>query len=236
MSGYIYVRNWKKRQHHKYDSPPWHKVYNSTLRDDDYLRLSAADRGVLHDLWTLASLSGDGRVSADRKFLARVLNVRRVNLEPLIEGGFITVENVKSTESQSLKSAVDMQVSVNRTPLESGVNAISDSSDTRSDAGSREVSSTNEVRVGDESVTTEKSREDPLTPASGGLRLTGENPRAVAERAERASKRAAARAACKRTYDGYLDAGEKPETALEWMLNEYRHDPSIVDEAIKGAA
>ncbi len=95
MSGYIYVKNWDKRQHHKYESPPWHKVYNDTLRDDDYLSLTSADRGLLHDLWTLASLSGDGRVSADRTFLARHLNVRRVSLEPLINAGFIEVLDTK---------------------------------------------------------------------------------------------------------------------------------------------
>lgn len=73
---------------------------------------------------------------------------------------------------------------------------------------------------------------NPLTPTSGGTRSTGTNPRAIAELAERNSKRAAAIAACRRTYNGYLDAGEKPDTAREWMLNEYRHDPTIVQEAI----
>jgi hypothetical protein len=110
-AGYIIVRNWRKRQHHKYDSPPWHKVYNSTLRDDDYLSLSAADRGVLHGLWTLASLSGDGRVSADRKFLARQLNVRRVSLEPLIQAGFIEITATKRlrVENESVTTETESE-------------------------------------------------------------------------------------------------------------------------------
>lgn len=99
--GYIYVKNWRRRQHHKYDSPPWHKVYHSTLHDDDYLRLSHADRGLLHDLWSLASLAGDGRVSADRTFLARQLNVRRVSLDPLIEAGFIEILSTKRVRDES---------------------------------------------------------------------------------------------------------------------------------------
>lgn len=194
-AGYIYVRNWQKRQHHKYDSPPWHKVYNDTLRDDDYLGLSHADRGLLQDLWTLASLSGDGRVSADRTFLARHLNVRRVSLEPLIHAGFIEVLSTKQVRS--------------RTHLVSPEK--------------------------------EKSREEPPNPLKGGTengssRRTGTNPRSVAERAARNSRRAATIAACKRTYAGYLEEGEPPERAREWMLNEYRNDPSIVDEAIKEGA
>jgi hypothetical protein len=100
-SGFIYVRNWKKRQHHKYESPPWHKVYNNLLHDDDYLSLSAADRGVLHALWMLASVSGDGRVSANSKSLARRLNVRRVSLEPLIQAGFIEVFDTKRVREES---------------------------------------------------------------------------------------------------------------------------------------
>jgi hypothetical protein len=100
-SGFIYVRNWKKRQHHKYESPPWHKVYNNLLHDDDYLSLTAADRGVLHAIWMLASVSGEGRLSADSKSLARRLNVRRVSLEPLIQAGFIEVFDTKRVRGES---------------------------------------------------------------------------------------------------------------------------------------
>ncbi len=187
--GYIYVRNWDKRQHHKYESPPWHKVYNNLLHDDDYLGLTAADRGVLHALWMLASVSGDGRLNADSKSLARHLNVRRVSLEPLVRAGFI------------------------------------------------EILGTRRVRNEYESV--QQSREEksnPLTPASGGNGFHPELPtrltREQREELERRQKRQGAVHKAAFLYHQALDEGDTPERARDWLLNEYRHDPSIVTEAI----
>ncbi len=188
--GYIYVRNWQKRQHHKYESPPWHKVYNSLLTDDDYLSLSAADRGVLHALWMLTSLSGDGRLSANSKSLARRLNVRRVSLEPLIQAGFI------------------------------------------------EVLGTKRVRDGYESVTTEleKEKEHPLTPASGGNGFHPDQPRRLTrkqrEKREREQKRMGAVQRCRYLWHQGLEDGELEPALREHLEREYRHDPTIVTEAI----
>lgn len=88
----------------------------------------------------------------------------------------------------------------------------------------------------------EPEPETPLTPqrAGGdltdiirpGTRGTGTSPREIAATAERTSRRAGAIAACRRLNQQYLDDGTTPETAHEWLLNEYRHDPSIVTEAL----
>lgn len=91
QAGYIQVRNWKRFQHYKGRRPAWIKLYLDLLHDDDYLALSASDRGVLMGIWMLASVTGDGRLNADSVTLGRQLSVRRVNLEPLIQAGFITI-------------------------------------------------------------------------------------------------------------------------------------------------
>ncbi len=103
MSEYVYIRNWDKYQYRSDRRLPWIKLYVDLLDDDDYLRLSLADRGLLQDLWKLASLSGDGRVSADRVSLSRRLNVRRVSLERLIQGGFIEIRAHKRRRDGALE-------------------------------------------------------------------------------------------------------------------------------------
>jgi hypothetical protein len=96
VSGYIYIPNWEKFQHYKdKSSPAWIKCYRRLLSDDAYLALSLADRGLLLNLWLLCSDAGEGRVSADRRLLARRLNVRRVSLDALIQAGFIQVRSRK---------------------------------------------------------------------------------------------------------------------------------------------
>ncbi len=104
-AGYIYVRNWDRYQYRADRRLPWIKLYAELLDDDDYLGLSLADRGLLQDLWKLASLSGDGRVSADRVSLARRLNVRRVSLEPLIQAGYIEIRAHKRRRDDALEQS-----------------------------------------------------------------------------------------------------------------------------------
>ncbi len=54
----------------------------------------------------------------------------------------------------------------------------------------------------------------------------------VEDRATRNSKHAATLAACRRLAHQYAEAGEPPERIREWLTNEYRHDPTIVTEAL----
>jgi hypothetical protein len=113
--GYIYVKNWRKYQHGN-AGLPWHKVYGALLHDDAYCELTLADRGTLHGLWMLASLTGDGRVSASRTYLARHLNVRRVSLEPLIQAGWIEIRLDKAESKSSTDVDVDREGDVEEEP------------------------------------------------------------------------------------------------------------------------
>ncbi len=89
--GYIYLKDWDRWQQGRPENAQWHKSWNAVLRHDRYLDLTLAQRGLLHDLWALVSMSGEGRVSVARGSLERQLGVRRVSLEPLIDAGFVRV-------------------------------------------------------------------------------------------------------------------------------------------------
>jgi len=53
---YITIPNWKRFQHYKDGrAPSWIKTYLELLSTDEYLDLSAGDRGVLHGAWILAA-------------------------------------------------------------------------------------------------------------------------------------------------------------------------------------
>ena len=93
--GWITIPKWRSFQHYQNRDPIWIKNYRELLHKEEYLCLSASDRGVLHGIWLCISESGDCRLSADPKSLARRLNVRRVSLEPLIDAGFIKVRASK---------------------------------------------------------------------------------------------------------------------------------------------
>jgi hypothetical protein len=56
------------------------------------------------------------------------------------------------------------------------------------------------------------------------------NPKAATAAAT--SRRAAALAACRRLNQQYLDAGESPDRAREFLEQDYHHDPAIVTEAL----
>ena len=184
--GYIYVPNWDEFQHYKErTTPAWIKCYRSLLHDDDYLALTLAERGLLHCVWLLVADRGQGRVKADLKLLSRLLNVRRVSLEPLIQAGFITIGPRASAPRG------------------------------------------------------EKNREEPLTPQSGdsSLRAKGLNPRALGTNpraAEQRQKRDGAVAACRRLHNELVEEAYPADGIRDVLEREYRHDLSIVDEAVPG--
>ncbi len=186
--GYIYVRNWRKYQHGT-AGLPWHKVYGALLHDDAYCELTLAQRGLLHGIWMLTSLTGNGRVSYSQRTLSRQLGCNRVLLEPLIQAGWIEISLDKADRKSRTEEEVDR----------------------------------------------ERDIEHPLPPQGGNgfhpelpTRLTREQ----REELERRQKRQGAVHKAAFLYHQALDEGDTPERARDWLLNEYRHDPSIVDEAI----
>ena len=94
---WLEVKNWQKYQHYKDRCPPWIKLHVSVLNDRKFSALSCASKGLLMQLWILASES-DGKVPYDLteiQFRLRddTIKIKDVNL--LITKGFF--KNCKQT-------------------------------------------------------------------------------------------------------------------------------------------
>ena len=104
MSGYIYIKNWKKFQHPDVvrggNRLPWIRDYTDQLDHEEYHTLSLNARGALQDLRRLCATYGNGRVSAQPAYLERRLNwpsrYAARALERLSEAGFIEIRASKA--------------------------------------------------------------------------------------------------------------------------------------------
>lgn len=88
---YLYVKNWEKYQHYKNRCPPWIKLHVNTLNDRAFASLSLASRGLLLQLWILAS-EQDGKVPYDLdeiRFRLRDDTINERDIDLLIERGFL---------------------------------------------------------------------------------------------------------------------------------------------------
>lgn len=94
MERYIIVHDWGKHQHYKDRMrPAWIKCFTKLLQKDEYLRLSLAQRGLLHGIWLLYAQSG-GELSvsgASRLLVGSASDARRFrdNMKALNDAGFI---------------------------------------------------------------------------------------------------------------------------------------------------
>lgn len=87
------VKNWEKYQHYKDRCPPWIKLHVSTLNDRKFCALSQASRGLLMQLWVLAS-ENEGCVVSDLtelQFRLRDNTIKSDDLNILIEKGFLKI-------------------------------------------------------------------------------------------------------------------------------------------------
>jgi hypothetical protein len=77
-------------QHYKDRNPTWIKNYSWLLSDEDYLRLSWGQRGVLHGVW-LEYARSDGQLPSNTLGLSRRLGqkVLKKTLDALNHAGFI---------------------------------------------------------------------------------------------------------------------------------------------------
>jgi hypothetical protein len=128
---WVYIVNWDYYQHGHKRGHPWFKVYHELLHNDRFLRLTAADRGTLMCLLMCISESGDGRVSADSKLLARRLNVRRVSLEPLVQAGFIQVRASKSLSQREHAASTEVEVLLRKTKTRANASAAASAAHAR---------------------------------------------------------------------------------------------------------
>jgi hypothetical protein len=89
MSAFFSVKNFERFQHYKDRAPPWIKLYNELLENYEFGALPDEAKGQLIGLWLLASRM-ENKLPSDPEWLAKKINATcPVNLDTLIEAGFI---------------------------------------------------------------------------------------------------------------------------------------------------
>ena len=91
------VKDYQRFQHYKDRSPPWIKLYNSTLDDYDFGALPDATKYHLVAIWLLASRSAN-KIPYDAVWVAARINAREpVDLDLLVRAGFLLVDQALPT-------------------------------------------------------------------------------------------------------------------------------------------
>jgi hypothetical protein len=97
----IRIKNWNTHQHYKHRSPPWIKLHTSLLEDYEFECLQDDSKLHLILIWLLASRSkdihadGDPLLPNDEDYITKKAGLKqKVNLQPLIDSGFIIREAV----------------------------------------------------------------------------------------------------------------------------------------------
>ena len=88
---FLSVKNWKDFQHYGKRNPPWIKLHRAVIDDYAFCALPDAAKGHLMLLWLYAS-QNNGRVPVDVPFLEKKLSITGLDLEALVEDGFLASE------------------------------------------------------------------------------------------------------------------------------------------------
>lgn len=83
------IKNWNTFQHYAKRNPPWIKLHRAILDDYAFCSLPDVSKGHLMLLWLFAS-QNNGMVPYDVPFLERKLFVTGLDLDRLIQAGFLT--------------------------------------------------------------------------------------------------------------------------------------------------
>jgi hypothetical protein len=100
VSEWIIVRNWDRFQHYKDRRPPWIKLYDSILDDEEFVALQPIARLVLIGIWQLYGRR-NGRLSARPKYIRDMLSLPRSpaqQIDQLVKAGFIDVVSSEPQE------------------------------------------------------------------------------------------------------------------------------------------
>lgn len=98
---YIQVKNWDNFQHYKDRTPPWIKLYNHLLDDFEFSCLPDASKAHLLSIWLLASRTNN-KIPNNARWIGNKINATEdVNLDILIESGFIEVISSKNNKLQT---------------------------------------------------------------------------------------------------------------------------------------
>lgn len=91
------VKGWKDLQHYKDRNPPWIKLHNHLLDDYEFEMLGDAAKGHLLCIMMLASRTKN-EMPYDEKWVSKKIgSTGKVNLEALVNAGFLNVEQDAST-------------------------------------------------------------------------------------------------------------------------------------------
>lgn len=85
---FLTVKNWETFQHYRKRNPPWIKLHRALLDDYDFCSLPDVAKAHLLLVWLYAS-QNNGQVPEDLPFLERKLSCTGLDLEILIERGFL---------------------------------------------------------------------------------------------------------------------------------------------------
>jgi hypothetical protein len=82
---YLRVKNWDKFQHYKSrdNAPSWIKMYPDLMLDYEFQKLSEPERYRLVGIWLLAGKLRN-RIPFDAKFVAKSIDVKKVDLLPFV--------------------------------------------------------------------------------------------------------------------------------------------------------
>jgi len=82
------VKNWDTFQHYGKRNPPWIKLHRAILDDYTFCALPDTSKAHLMLLWLYAS-QNNGTVPHDVSFLERKLSIASLDIEMLIQHGFL---------------------------------------------------------------------------------------------------------------------------------------------------
>lgn len=87
---FLSIKNFEKYQHFKKSSPPWIKLYRSTLDDREFINLPTTSKYVYLGLLILAS-EGCNKVFNDHSWISHrlAIKVSELDLKPLYKAGFL---------------------------------------------------------------------------------------------------------------------------------------------------
>ena len=82
------VKNWDSFQHYSKRNPPWIKLHRALLDDYAFCALPDIAKAHLMLVWIYAS-QHNGQVPNDPVFLEKKLSCENLDLEILLDGGFL---------------------------------------------------------------------------------------------------------------------------------------------------
>ena len=110
MKSTFSVKNWDEFQHYKDRNPPWIKLHNHLLDDYEFEMLGDAAKGHLLCIWMLASRTKNEMPLDDKWITKKIGASTKVNLEALIDAGFLNVEHHASTPLQGESQVATVSV------------------------------------------------------------------------------------------------------------------------------